>query len=312
MAHQPVQNQAKGKIRQKFVQTTVRFGIVIGILLAFLYGFPQLPGTDQEIYEMTNYTVTVGTAGYSVITLFIFGAILSFATSIGSLLGERFEFSQVERVIQLVALLGIIVWANRVFYWLPYFESHPEQYDLLFLILGIGVAGWLGLVLYMNADEVSELFTRKVITDDSQPGPSDHSQGIDRSMQQRHGDQTDGGVNTVREPKEEPHPKQPPQTGPKNQPPQEPADRGKREEQIERDQSRTAQSGSDKSPPLEEQQETGTQKPDPDDETDPSALDTEPDTDQGLETECPECEEALPEDAKFCHSCGADLSEIGE
>jgi hypothetical protein len=224
----------------------------------------------RVVYDpMMQPPVTVATVSYGVITLLIFGAILSYATSVGSILADIFDFRQIGKIVQLVALLIVIVWAYRVFFWLPYFSANPGQYDLLFLILGIGVMGWLGFVLYANVDEVSEFFTKKVVTGELWDEPLHQTGVTDSGSSTRHaGDQT-GESDDLWMGENEAEP-----SG------------------VERtDESETAQSDLS----------------DPDGEADSSQVDSEEDRDQHSENSCLECGISLAEEAQFCHACGATI-----
>lgn len=151
-------------ITAQLLQPTIRLIlalVVLGVLMALL---TRVPGTDRVIFDPD---ITVAIVLFSAIVLIMFGALLNYATVVGKTLSSHFpDFAEFERIVQLVALFVVIVAAHRVFWWLPYFRENPAHYDLLFLILGLTVGGWLGYLLYINVDDFSEMFTEHIVTEE--------------------------------------------------------------------------------------------------------------------------------------------------
>jgi hypothetical protein len=141
------------QLRNELTQPTIRVVLALVVLLVIRTLLVNVPGTESLILDPD---ITVATVLYSLLTLMIFGAILTYASAVGAALNRVFrEIPDIERVVQLIGALIIIVWAYQLFGWVPYFRDNPTQYDYVFLILGVGFGGWLGYTLYTNIDEYS-------------------------------------------------------------------------------------------------------------------------------------------------------------
>ena len=284
------QHQRPDPLRQELVQITIKFGIVIGVLLVFRSILPRLPVTHRVVYQPMLYPpATVATVGFSIIMLLMFAAILSYATSIGSRLATFYDFGPIERIVQLIALLVVIVWSYRIFYWVPYFGANPDHYDLLFLLLGLGVAGWLGYIVYTHVDDLSELFTRKVVT-----GTNRYASATKANL-----------------PNNEPPSNNPinnsnvPSRGTRSD-----AESGNPERPDQQD-SPEGSSAMQTTPSVDK----GSARPS-DSISTPEETDVESDggaaesgSDGENETHCPECTTSLPGDAQFCYACGSALGD---
>lgn len=191
-----------GPITAQLLQPTIRLIlalVVLGVLMALL---TRVPGTDRVIFDPD---ITVAIVLFSAIVLIMFGALLNYATVVGQTLSSHFpDFTEFERIVQLVALFVVIVAAHRVFWWLPYFRENPAHYDLLFLILGLTVGGWLGYLLYINVDDFSEMFTEHIVTEERTAtirttSTPDEPRAESRGMPDGRSDEfrTSGGSNTI-------------------------------------------------------------------------------------------------------------------
>lgn len=156
-----IEQTRSAKIKTELLQPTIRLVIalvVLGVILAIL---TRVPGVDRVIVEPD---ITVATLLFSVLVLILFGAVLNYATVVGATLADTFPgFPEIERIVQLITLFAIVVVAYQVFWWVPYFRDNPGEYDLLFLVLGLGIGTWLGYLLYTNVDDISDLFTERII-----------------------------------------------------------------------------------------------------------------------------------------------------
>lgn len=205
MTDQNPEQGNSGEIKAEIIQATIRVGLALLILGGLIVVFTRMPGTDRVVFAPD---ITVASVLVSVLTLLMFGAILNYATVAGKNLASAFtEFAEIERIVQLIALLFIIVAAYRVFWWVPYFRANPFQYDVLFLSLGLVVSGWLGYLLYINVDDLSRLFTDRLLSherasDIATEHPPDETGVIaDSSTEEHHPDayRTSGGTDTTAE-----------------------------------------------------------------------------------------------------------------
>lgn len=146
---------------QPLAQPTIRVVLALAILFGLQVALSIIPGVGTVVLQPD---VTVGTVLYGAITLVMFGAVFNYGDTVGDVLNQSLpNVPEIQRIVRLVTVLLITIWAYQVFWWLPYFRSNPGQYDLLFLLLGIGVTGWLAYLLYTNVDELSELATGKLV-----------------------------------------------------------------------------------------------------------------------------------------------------
>lgn len=151
-----------GEIKRELVTETIRVVLALLVLgvIQFLIGY--LPGASQVVLSPE---ITAGTLLYAVVTLVMFAAVLNFAVSVGDLLSRRYTgFTDAEDIVRLTGLLVVIIWAFQVFWWLPYFRTHPTQYQFVFLIAAVGVGGWLAYLVYSNIDAISEAMSDQLVS----------------------------------------------------------------------------------------------------------------------------------------------------
>lgn len=156
------QSPSRGEqAKQELIQPTIRVILALVVLAVIQFLVVQVPGVERTVLDPD---ITVATILYSVITLIMFGAIINYASATGAALASIFEsFPAIERIVQLIGVLVVLIWAYQEFWWLPYFRENQTQYDYIFLILGIVFIGWLGYLLYSNVDKLSALLTGQVI-----------------------------------------------------------------------------------------------------------------------------------------------------
>ena len=205
MTDQNLEQRTSGETKAEIVQATIRVVLALLILGGLIAVFTRIPGTDRVVLDPD---ITVASVLVSVLTLMIFGAILNYATVVGRSLARAFsEFAEIERIVQLVALLAIIVAAYRIFWWVPYFRANPFHYDVLFLSLGLLVSGWLGYLLYTNVDDLSRVFTDRLVSHERSADvapehpPGETRELSDSSTEEHHPDayRTSGGTDTTAE-----------------------------------------------------------------------------------------------------------------
>lgn len=161
MAHESQDGLGDEAFQRETIRASIRFVLAVVVLLGVRYVLVRIPGTEQSL---AGGVITVATVLHGVLTVLIFGAILSYSSSIGNVLAQTMpELPEIERVCQLVGVLVVFVWAYQSFWWLPYFRTHPGQYNTLFLILGTGTVGWLGYIVYSNVDKISDILTERLV-----------------------------------------------------------------------------------------------------------------------------------------------------
>lgn len=149
------------RVIEPLIQPTIRVILALVILGVIQFLVVRVPGVERVMLEPD---ITVATVIYSVITLVMFGAVMNYASSVGSALAGIFaSFPELERIVQLIGVLVVLVWAYQIFWWVPYFRTNEAQYDYLFLVMGIIFIAWLGYILYSNVDKMSALITGQVI-----------------------------------------------------------------------------------------------------------------------------------------------------
>ncbi|MDZ7687254.1 MAG: hypothetical protein U5J64_00785 [Halobacteriales archaeon] len=82
-------------------------------------------------------------------------AVLKFSADIGNVLEDAADLPALSTLAKLVGLIVGLVFAHRMFGWITgIFPEYASHYDLAFLVVGLIVGGVIGLVLYMNVDEM--------------------------------------------------------------------------------------------------------------------------------------------------------------
>jgi len=260
--------RSRVQAKQMLIPSTIRVVLALGILFAVRFVVVRLPGVATILL---GPDVTIATILYSVLTLAMLGAILRYASSIGTGLNQIFDgFPEVERIVQLIGGLVVLAWGYQVFWWLPYFRENQVHYDYLFLISGLGLVGWVGYLLYSNIDKISILLSGKVVEDFDD---NEFETREDKSVKT-------AGAGVVTKVSEL-------MAGNESGEAQETEAAASNAETVG-DQSKTAD-GVDA-----EVAATSTTSSESDD----------------LQT-CSECGNKLPEDAAFCNNCGADLTQDG-
>jgi uncharacterized protein YacL len=150
-----------GQAKRELVQPTVRVVLALLVLGVVQFLIVRVPGVNRVVLQPD---ITVATVLYSLLTVAMFGALLTYVSTVGRSLARIFDsFPAIQRLVQLVGVLVVLVWAYQVFWWLPYFRANPAQYDYVFLVLGIVFVGWLGYIAYSNVDELSALLTGQLV-----------------------------------------------------------------------------------------------------------------------------------------------------
>ncbi|MFP4633211.1 MAG: hypothetical protein ACLFMT_07255 [Halobacteriales archaeon] len=137
----------------------LKFVVAVAVLVS-LWWLVENVGAASEIdvpLPATSETITLAGVLSSALTVFLMIAIVAFSASFGRILHDGTGVSVLESLSKLGGLAVSLVFAYWMFGWVV--ETFPEyaaEYDVAFLVLGIVVVGWLGLVLYSNVDEIVE------------------------------------------------------------------------------------------------------------------------------------------------------------
>ncbi|MFC3476548.1 hypothetical protein [Halobacterium litoreum] len=149
-------------VGQALVKPTVRFVLALAVLFTARAVLVRVPGADRILLEPT---LSVALLVYGLVTLVIMAAVFDYASTVGAVIAAELDGpSAIRRAIQLATLLLLLVWAYPTFTWLPYFDTHPGQYELVFLVTGLVAGGWLVVLLYTNLDEFADLVASELTT----------------------------------------------------------------------------------------------------------------------------------------------------
>jgi hypothetical protein len=135
----------------------VKFAVAAGVLVALWWVALNVEATNEITAPIpgTAESVTAGEIISSLLTLFLFAAVLKFSADIGDILEDAVELSALSTLSKLVGLVVGLIFAHTMFGWVTnVFPEYASHYDLAFLIVGLVVGGVIGLVLYMNVDEI--------------------------------------------------------------------------------------------------------------------------------------------------------------
>lgn len=150
---------AEGDIYVDIAKPVVKFAVAAGVLVALWWVALNVEATSDITAPIpgTAESVTAGEIISSFLTLFLFAAVLKFSADIGKVLEEATELPALSTLAKLVGLVVGLVFSHRMFGWVTNkFPTYASHYDLAFLVVGLIVGGVIGLVLYMNVDEILE------------------------------------------------------------------------------------------------------------------------------------------------------------
>ena len=137
----------------------VKFAVAAGVFIALWWVALNVEATSEITVSVpgTTESVTAGEIISSFLTLFLFAAVLKFSADIGKILEEAADLAALSTLAKLVGLVVGLVFAHQMFKWVTnVFPEYASHYDLAFLVVGLIVGGVIGLVLYMNVDEIVE------------------------------------------------------------------------------------------------------------------------------------------------------------
>lgn len=137
----------------------IKFAVAAGVLVALWWVALNVEATSDITAPVpgTSESVTAGEIISSFLTLFLFAAVLKFSADIGNVLEDAADLPALSTLAKLVGLIVGLVFAHRMFGWITgIFPEYASHYDLAFLVVGLIVGGVIGLVLYMNVDEIVE------------------------------------------------------------------------------------------------------------------------------------------------------------
>lgn len=139
----------------------VKFVVAVAVILTLWWLVENVQAAQEVTVPLpaTAETITVAGVLSSILTLILMIAIIVFSASFGKILHDGTELGVLESISKLAGLGISLVFAYRMFDWIideNHFSEYAYQYDIAFLVAGIIVVGWLGLVVYSNVDEVVE------------------------------------------------------------------------------------------------------------------------------------------------------------
>lgn len=139
----------------------IKFIVAVGVILTLWWLVENVQAAQEVAVPLpgTTETVTMAAVISSVLTVIIMIAVVAFSASFGKIMHEGTGVSVLESISKLAGLGISLVFAYWMFDWVideQHFSQYTYQYDIAFLIAGIFVVGWLGLVVYSNVDEIVE------------------------------------------------------------------------------------------------------------------------------------------------------------
>ncbi len=139
----------------------VKFVVAVGVIVTLWWLVENVQAAQEVTVPLPGTAETITMAGVisSVLTVILMIAIVAFAASFGRILHDGTDISVLESISKLAGLGIAIIFAYWMFDWVideEHFSQYAAQYDIAFLIAGIVVVGWLGLVVYSNVDEIVE------------------------------------------------------------------------------------------------------------------------------------------------------------
>lgn len=137
----------------------VKFIVAVAVIVS-LWWLVENVGAAQEVtvpLPGTAETITMAGLISTVLTVILMIAIVAFSASFGRILRNGLEVDVLETLSKLAGLAIAVVFAYWMFQWVvDTFPAYSAHYDIAFLVAGMFIVGWLGLVLYSNVDELVE------------------------------------------------------------------------------------------------------------------------------------------------------------
>ncbi len=136
----------------------IKFVVAVGVLVLLW----RLVNTVDAAHQVTvplpgGAEISMAGLMSSVLTLILMIAIIAFASSFGRVLHDGLDVGVLETLSKLGGIAIALVFAYFMFAWVTEtFEGYEAHYDIAFLVAGIVIVGWLGLVLYSNVDDLVE------------------------------------------------------------------------------------------------------------------------------------------------------------
>ncbi len=149
----------KDEIYVDVAKPIIKFAVAAGVLVALWWVVLNVEATSEITASIpgTAESVTAGEIISSFLTLFLFAAVLKFSADLGKVLEDATDLPALSTISKLIGLIVGLVFAHQMFGWITdIFPVYASHYDLAFLVVGLVVGGVIGLVLYMNVDEIIE------------------------------------------------------------------------------------------------------------------------------------------------------------
>ncbi|MDY7082148.1 MAG: hypothetical protein SXQ77_07035 [Halobacteria archaeon] len=153
--------ESETKLQSRFAKPTLKFAVALIVLFVAQRISVTVQATNEVKIAVptSSETITFAQLLTSIITLLIVAAILIYASEIGAVLADFLpEFSQIKRIVMLTGGIISLVIVHHLFSWvLQYRPMYAEEYDLGFLIAGMLLGGWIGLILYLNVGNIYQV-----------------------------------------------------------------------------------------------------------------------------------------------------------
>ncbi len=145
-----------------FIEPILKLLIAVGVLFGIQRIAVNFQPTQRVEIPIPPLSIQISVADIltAIIILLIAIAIIKFANDLGNVFAKYIpEFPAIKGIILLTGSILALFIVHQMSKWIvtDYIQSYMDQYDLVFLIIGIILAGRLALILYMNVDEITDL-----------------------------------------------------------------------------------------------------------------------------------------------------------
>lgn len=161
----------KESLAGKLTQPSIKLVIALVVLFVAQLIVESVGATKNTMLDLprTETQISVAQLLVSIFTIIMFISVMVYAFKVGGILAREMpEFPKIRRIIQLIGVMIVLVWAYGSFRWLvgdDHYPQYNEYYDIGFLVVGILFVFWLGLVLYLNVDNIARLISSKEETE---------------------------------------------------------------------------------------------------------------------------------------------------
>ncbi|MDY6779045.1 MAG: hypothetical protein SV760_00545 [Halobacteria archaeon] len=147
----------------RLTKPTLKFLVALGVLFGAQQVVLRVPAVSKVTVEISAYSVSVGKLLSSLISLLVVVSVLKFAYDSGTVFSELLpDVPRVRRLSVLVGALASLFVAYQSFNWvLDFYPEYSNHYDVAFLVVGLLIGGWMGLILYTNIGRIADILFGK-------------------------------------------------------------------------------------------------------------------------------------------------------